>query len=425
MLVGLTRKAAARIGKMQLMEVPSPSRMLELIAALPAAEPVLSRLHLGLAVYLVGGAVRDLLRGETPLDLDLVVEGEPLELARRLGGHVRSYDRFGTCTVSLEGAVFDLAQSRRERYAHPGALPDVEPAPLAEDLLRRDFTVNTFAVALNGPSAGSLASVPQAPADLDAGLLRVLHERSFEDDPTRLLRLARYAARLGFEPSRDTAELAEAAVSAGALGTLSGDRVGNELRLLTRERDPVEAFVWLGELGLDAAMVPRFGLRDPALARRALELLPAGGRADLLVTGVAGMGVPERELGRLLDWLAFQAPDRKVVIAAATGAAELARALRGAGRPADIAAAVGRMPMEAVALAGALGACEQARAWLERLRHVRLEISGDDLLATGLDPGPALGRGLRAALAAKLDGAVAGREDELRVALAAARDALG
>ena len=128
--------------------------------------------------------------------------------------------------------MIDVAIARAETYAEPGALPEVEPADLGRDLARRDFTVNAIALDL---ADGALAEFPGARDDLRAGRLRVLHDRSFLDDPTRLWRLARYAARLGFEIEPRTRELAEAAVSGGALGTVSGTRIGNELRLALAE----------------------------------------------------------------------------------------------------------------------------------------------------------------------------------------------
>ena len=192
---------------------------------------------------------------------------------------------------------YDIARARRETYAHPGALPDVAPAPLAEDLERRDFTVNAIALALAGDRAGELTSVPPALEDLDARRLRVLHDQSFIDDPTRLLRLVRYATRLGFEIEPHTRALADRAIAGGALRTVSGPRVGAELRLLAREPDPVRALAGLGELGLDGAIHPGFGLEDADLARRALALLPDGGRRDRIALAVAAREVPAPELG--------------------------------------------------------------------------------------------------------------------------------
>ena len=298
----------------------------------------------------------------------------------------------------------------------------MEPAPLDEDLRRRDFTVNAIAIALAGERAGELTAAPDALEDLEARRLRVLHDGSFIDDPTRLFRLVRYASRLGFEIEPHTRALAEGAIAAGALDTVSGPRIGAELRLLAREPDPVRALSALADLGLDVAVHPAFGLagENETLARRALTLLPDDGRPDRLALSVAARGVPATDLSALLDALAFEAEDRDAILLAATSGGDLARALSVARAPSAIAASAAGAPPEVVALAGALGAEQPARAWLDVLRHVRLAIDGRDLLAAGVPEGPAIGHGLRAALAAKLDGRADGREQELAVALAAA-----
>lgn len=392
------------------MDVPPPPELLELVASLDAARPLLDRLGEESRVHLVGGAVRDLLLGGAPPDLDLVVEDDVAVVVARLGVPAREHDRFGTATIVLEGFTYDIARARVESYPFPGALPEVRPASLSEDLLRRDFTVNAIAIALGGPEAGALAAAPRALKDLDRRVLRVLHDHSFIDDPTRLLRLARYAARLGFEIEPHTAELAQMAVQGGALKTVSGPRIGTELRLLAREPDPVAALLALQPLGIE-----EFPLDDPALARRALELLPADGRPDLLVLALAVPGGPG-----FLDGLAFDGRDRERILAARR-AEQLAQELGAASTPSEIASAVGGGPAEQVALAGALGPAEQAQEWLEHLRHIRLEIDGGDLIAAGIPEGPAIGRALRAALHAKLDGIVSGRDQELAEALRAAR----
>jgi tRNA nucleotidyltransferase (CCA-adding enzyme) len=401
--------------------VPAPDALLRQLATLPAAAPLLERLGDTSGVYVVGGAIRDLLIGRSPPDLDLVVEGDPAPVAALLGGEIRIYDRFGTATVTLGGNTYDLARARHERYPAPGALPEVEPAPLDEDLKRRDFSVNAIAVELGGPGAGALRAVPTALDDLDAGRLRALHDGSFIDDPTRLYRLARYAARLGFEVEPHTSELVRAALASGALRTVSGPRIGAELRLLAHEAEPVEAFGRVHALGLDVALDPRFNGVDPELASRARALLPADGDLAIVVLALATRAIPAGELAELLDALAFEASDRTGIVAAAIGSAGRAEALKRAGRPSEIAAALAGAGVEEVAIAGALGAAPQAREWLDQLRHVRLEIDGADLLAAGVPEGPAVGRGLRAALAAKLDGEAQGRAAELSEALRAAR----
>lgn len=403
-----------------------PARLLERFQALPAVQGLQTRLAPTSAeIYLVGGAVRDLVLGREPRELDLVVDSdlEPVVLA--LAGERREFERFGTATVTRDGFVYDLARSRSESYERPGALPDVAPADLAADLGRRDFTVNAVALGVYGAARGRLLAVEHALEDLATGQLRVLHAASFVDDPTRLLRLVRYASRLGFQVEPATLALAEAAVASGALQTVSGNRLGAELRLAAREPDPISALTALHPLGLDAALAPGFGLAKPEAARLALELLPADGDGAALVIAAAALDMEPVELDRMLARLAFAAAARDVIAAAALRAPALADGLPAAATASAVAAAVGTAPVEAVALAGGLAGrgsagAQTARRWLQEWRLVTLEIDGGDLLAAGVVPGPAVGAGLRAALAAKLDGRARGRTDELAEALRAA-----
>ncbi|HEX4806758.1 MAG TPA: hypothetical protein VFU94_12735 [Conexibacter sp.] len=386
------------------------------VRALPAAAPLLDVLP---HAWVVGGAVRDLLLGAggAVVDLDLVVEGDAVAAAERLSavldGSLTVHDRFGTATVSAAGHVYDLATARAESYARPGALPDVRPGTIEEDIARRDFTVNAIAVALDG----RVAAAPFAFEDLDARLLRVLHARSFADDPTRLLRLVRYATRLGFGVERSTAALAEAALASGALTTVTPTRVGSELRLLLREPSAIDALArvgsWEGALGVPLVF-------DRASVERALALLPHDTRGDLLLLASACRAVEPATLAAWLDALGFCARDRDTVVAGAQ-ADRIEERLAAASRPSEIADAARGVPVEAVALAGALGAQAPARAWIDELRHVRLAIDGADLLAAGVPQGQAIGRGLTAALRARLDGEAPDRDAQLAVALAAAR----
>jgi tRNA nucleotidyltransferase (CCA-adding enzyme) len=399
---------------------PSPRELLDRVRELPAGGPLLQLLDGQPGVFLVGGAVRDLLLGGAPFDLDLVVEGDPAPVAARLDGEVVLHDRFGTATVTVGGFSYDIARARRETYPSPGALPEVTPATLEEDLWRRDFSVNAIALVLGGGDAGELRAVDGALEDLEARVLRILHHQSFIDDPTRLLRLARYRGRLGFEIDPHTNALARAASECGALHTVSGPRIGAELRLLAGEQDPVAALQALAALKADVAIQRCFGLDDEQLARRAVALLPLDLAGDRLVLALASHRIPVGELGRLLDELGFQAADRDVILAAANRAPALSRELERARRPSEIARAARGAPPELVAFAGALGPEAPARDWLQRLRFVELEIDGRDLLAAGIPEGPSVGRGLRAALEAKLDGEARGRDAELAVALQAA-----
>jgi tRNA nucleotidyltransferase (CCA-adding enzyme) len=407
---------------------PSADNLLDRLAALPAARALVDALGDAASVYLVGGAVRDLLRGEAPVDFDLVTDRDVAELIAELSGSgeaaARVHDRFATATLTLDSRRFDLARARRERYPHPGALPDVEPAGIDEDLRRRDFTVNAVALGLGGTRRGDLLAVPGALDDLGTGTLRVLHDASFRDDPTRLLRLARYAARLGFAADERTAALARAAISDGALQTVSGARLGAELRLLAAEPDPQGALVELHRLGLDEMLIPGLAPPDRELLARALELLPGDGDRIALVLAVAASSVDPAPLLRSLEALAFAAGPRDTILAAASQAPALAATLSAARRPSEVAEAAAGAPAELVALAGALGdgrARAAAQRWLGELRDIGLEINGNDLLAAGVTPGPAIGAGLRAALSARLDGRATDRDEQLAVALGTAR----
>jgi len=402
----------------RLREIPGGVQLLRAVAGREDAE-------------LIGGATRDLLLARTPKELDVVVESGAEQLAHELGPalaadagadsdagvQLGAHERFETAFVTWHGGRIDLATRRAESYPAPGSLPDVRAGSLEDDLQRRDFTVNAIAVGLGGAGRGRLRAAPHALEDLKAGRLRVLHERSFVDDPTRLLRLARYRARLGFEPEEGTARLAADALREGALGSVSPARIGAELRLALREDDAVASLAALEELGVLSALDPPLGF-SVQLARGALAALPPDGRGDvlllasLLVSLDAGLG-DEREAAVMafLDRLEFTASDRDRATRAALRAPALVALLAAARSPSQLRKSVRGDPVEAIALAAAMDemdpparAAPAARRWLEELRHVRLQITGDDLLSAGVAPGPEVGRLLEAVLDMRLDG---------------------
>jgi tRNA nucleotidyltransferase (CCA-adding enzyme) len=396
-----------------------------LAEALAAAYPELADVAAAAPdpVYLVGGAVRDLLLGRGRADIDLVVEGDPVALAAALGAEtVESHPRFGTLKVALggeeagepdldsgtpraapdtspPGEVVDIAAARRERYARPGALPTVElGAPIRTDLARRDFTVNAMAVPLAEPR--EVIDPYDGQADLEAGLLRVIHAASFVDDPTRAIRAARYAARFGFAIEPGTREL----LGATDLATITAERRAAELRKLAEEETAVRALELLAGWGL---IEPREGGESFALARDVNRLMATppwskeADRAEAILVAALGpdLGKP-RPPGA-------DAPSDSMARA-------IALAAEAPSRPSEaVAAARDHIALELV-LARAAGA-EWLDDWLS-WREVSLEISGADLTAAGLS-GPAVGRALEAALAAKLDGEAPTRAEELRVAL--------
>ena len=338
--------------------------------------------------WLVGGAVRDLLLGGTRADIDLVTDGDAAAVAALLGAESKAHERFGTASVDVSGIRVDIAAARRETYPHPGALPEVEPASLADDLARRDFTVNAMALPLSGKA--ELIDPHGGRADLETGILRVLHPGSFADDPTRALRAARYAARLGVGLEPETATLLQSA----DLGTVSADRVKAELERLLAEESGPEALELLAGWGLagidegaaDRARAARERLADPAWA----ELVDSA-------QAMSEAARPGEGARRAVAALARKTPERP-----SEGIGLVAGI-----RPVDL-------------LMARIAGAEWLDEWVREWRDVSLEIDGDDLMEAGVAQGPAVGRGLDAALAARLDGEITSRDEELRVALAAA-----
>jgi tRNA nucleotidyltransferase (CCA-adding enzyme) len=375
--------------------------------------------------FLVGGAVRDLLLGLRTVDLDVAVEGDARaaarELAQRLDGEVVEHERFGTATVRAGDLTVDLAATRRERYVEPGALPEVEPAGLAEDLGRRDFTINAMAVDLNGDCVGDLEDPHGGREDLDMKVIRALHGRSFIDDPTRLLRALRYEARLGFRMEEQTERLAREAAAGAGFSTVSGARVRDELMDLLSESESAAAVARMHELDLDRALDPALQA-DPDLVASA-QLASAETGADRALAGLAALvsSAPE-ELREWLEDLNLGRPATYAVMRAAVKGPQLASTLRNELAPSAVHAVLSCEPPEALALALARGAPgEPLLSYVADLRGVRLEISGDDLLEAGVPESPELGRALEETLRRKLDGELSGRDEELRVALAIAR----
>ena len=359
-----------------------------------AIDPLLTALD-GADAYAVGGWVREVIAGRDPGgDLDVAVDGDLEALLARLDPALEievhaEHRRFGTATVELGGLHVDLTRTRRETYARPGALPDVEPAPIDEDLRRRDFTVNAIAVSLRAPH--DLLDPYDGAADIDAAVLRVLHDGSFTDDPTRALRAARYCARLGLEPDRHTLEL----LRATDLGTVSTDRRDGELGRLAGEAKAPAGFRLLAEWGLLPLDEARLTLIEAVDAVAPTTPWPEE-RATAILLVAAG--------GEALD-----------------SALRLSRTE--VDRPSE-GVRLGRGHSRAELLVATAAGCGWLAEFANEWSAVELEISGEDLLSAGIPEGPAIGAALREALERKLDGGLhGGRDAELELALALARRA--
>lgn len=406
-----------------------PEAKIEALKLLPGAAPLLNALRDEPRVYLVGGAVRDLMLGFAQFDFDLAIEGDAAELAerlaKRLDGQSKTHERFGTATVATAGCTLDIAATRSESYARPGALPDVEPADLETDLFRRDFTVNAMAVALWSDRLGELFALEGATSDLAARILRVTHDESFIDDPTRLLRLLRYGARLGFTAEPHTEDLARAAVSAGVVATVSGARIGDELMDLLAERSAVVGIDSMHALGLDAAVDANYHA-DEYVAARALLRTVEGMRQDLLLLAVCSREMNATQVDKLTENLSLRQRDREVVREAVLLHGEVMGRLANASSPSEIDAALRPFNAETIALAAALPGGnavlrERAYDWLDGRHDDHLLISGADLRHAGIPEGPSIGRALAETMARAIDGELTDRDDQLEHALALAR----
>ncbi len=365
--------------------------------------------------YLVGGAVRDLLLYRPGFDVDLVVVGDAEEYARalaeRLDGRVVSHGRFGTAVVHYgEGRHLDVAMARTERYPQPGALPEVSPAAtIDEDLGRRDFTINAMAVSLPDQE---LIDPFSGRSHLADRLVRVLHEGSFVDDPTRIFRAAQYEGRLGFRMDPKTETLALMAVP--SVGRLSGARAREELlAILTEERAP-EILARLHRLGVDQALDPDLEFAQDAAVLERLRMLAS----EYAPT-------PDWELGLLaiqpppgwLDELKFARPVVSRVEQAVAEAPALRARLRGrALTPADIVDAVERTGPDTPLLALAQEDLPALHDYFRHLRDVQLELTGDDLAALGLGESPRVGEVLAELRRRKLNGGLDSRADEIAAA---------
>jgi len=456
----------------------------------------------GVEAYLVGGTVRDLLLGRDSPDLDFVAVGDGLALAaavhRQLGGRLLRHAGFLTADViDADGVHLDIATAREESYAAVAALPAVRPAAaLVDDLRRRDFTVNAMAWRLVAPDDAGVAadrqgrfdpgnpidrgSGPIDPhggrRDLAAGLLRVLHEQSFFDDPTRVLRAVRFEVRLGFRLTPESEAQARQAVAAGAFARLTGSRLRHELELLLGAA-PVPAAVLAGlerlqDLGVLAAVHPRLALDDrerrrlravaaehawylaagPGLTRGAgIEGAAVGTsgrqappvRLWLLMLLALTAGLSEADRIELAERLMLAGDERRR-LAGFGGRLAAARSRLGADAvPHEVDAALAGLAEEELLLLAATGGSDgtrparqvgqeaeaeaRVRSWVRRyltgLRPLALAIRGADLVAAGVPPGPEVGNALRVTREARLDGRI-GAAEELGFAVACLRETI-
>jgi tRNA nucleotidyltransferase (CCA-adding enzyme) len=377
----------------------------------------------GVSAYVVGGAVRDLLLGRSTVDLDLVVEGNAPSLARRLGklrdGKVVTHPRFGTASFKQGRVGLDFVTARSETYASPGALPVVAPGTIQDDLLRRDFTVNAMAARLEPARFGELVDPHGGRTDLDRGLIRVLHEGSFRDDPTRIWRALRYEQRLDFRLEQQTEKLVR--LDSPTMESVSGDRLRHELERTLEEESPEKVLRRADQLGVLQLLAP--GLEGNGWLR---ERFAAGRRASpdskpdvALYLVLLAWRLDDDQVRRFATRLNFGGEAGKVL----KDLLRLRQDLVTLEAPGLLPSAICRLLdphytlviMAAALATGSDVVRKRLAAYVSALRFVSATLDGEDLKAMGVPPGKRLGSLLQALRDARLDGEAASREDEERL----------
>lgn len=386
-------------------------------------------------VYLVGGLVRDLLLKVPNFDVDLVVEGDGPEFARLLGealpARVRVHQRFKTAVlVMADGFKIDIASARAEYYEFPAALPQVQRSSIKEDLYRRDFTINTLAIALNPGCFGDLIDFFGGRRDIEEGIIRILYNLSFVEDPTRIIRAIRFEQRYRFNMETDTLRFARDAIERRMLGHLSYGRILNELIIILNEKDPLSALRRMQEIGVWDYIFPEIdlGCLDWNEMRR-ISILMGWWQERYQITGVQGWLVYLLYfLSTLTREAALLAVSRYPLTKAAYRSIDesfLAPALSALYRdkpdirPSDIDADLERWTWEGILY---LLLCikdeptwEKVVHYLDQKERVAVSINGQTLIDLGIAPGPMFSAIFAELYSLKLDGAVKDHHDELEM----------
>ena len=377
-------------------------------------------------VYVVGGIVRDLILGRNPGDIDLSVVGDAKalsqKLAARIGAGSPDESQFMTFKIDTRGIFsdvlsIDVVTARSESYSESAALPDVSVSSIDEDLKRRDFTVNAMTISLMGTDWGTLVDPKNGLGDVMRKRIKVLHDASFVDDPTRIFRAVRYAVRLGFDIDSRTNELISKSLS--NIDRLSGTRIRNEFNLILLEPDRVEMLRMSEEIGLLAAISP--SLR---IGTKSLQVLSEQSKSvsvelpDLLA--ITTFGLNEDEAKQVVK--RFDGPTAwgESIIGNAQLAKHVAVLDQPTLAPSDVSELLRLIPLASIntyILAGPpLPRRDKLVEYVEKFQFIKPEITGGDLLDIGIPQGPIIGELIDIVRRAKLDGKVSSKQEELELA---------
>jgi tRNA nucleotidyltransferase (CCA-adding enzyme) len=387
---------------------------------------------LGFPIYIVGGFVRDLLLGHPSLDFDFVVEGDAPgladSLASKYGGKVTIHEKFRTAKIDIREwrldtgnyslISIDLISARSETYTHPAALPTVEMGTISDDIHRRDFTINTLAIRLDGDHFGKLHVELDGDDDLQNGLVRVLHSQSFIDDPTRIYRAVRYEQRYGFKIAKETLALLPEARQ--YISELSPQRIRHELDLILDEPKAILILARLDELDLLQPIHSALHFDKQARARFESAHIES---LNVEVSNIADrdlywlfwlMTLSSTEITSLNKRLHFTAPLLESLLASSKLFANLSAF--GNLKPSQCVERLDKLPLPAiyaVSIASRRGKSKRAlEQYVSEWRHVKPKTTGNDLKKLGLEPGPKYQSILRKLRNAWLDGEVKNNAEE-------------
>lgn len=386
-------------------------------------------------VYLVGGAVRDLLLRRSNLDIDLVLEGDGIAFTKELaakfkGSRVKGHEAFGTAQLIFENEFkMDVATARYEYYSGPGALPTVETSSIKRDLYRRDFTMNMLAVGLNPGKFGQVLDFFGGARDTKDRVIRVLNNLSFVEDPTRILRAVRFSCRFNFTIGKHTTSLMKTAIKMKVFDRVEGRRLLNEFIHIFEENNPIPNIAMMEEFGIGAAIHPALTIHNSDMdlmeeISRVMAWRRYSYEQDNIQTWVVYFmamtdSASDKDLGGVLVRLGVPgAAPEKIVRERINGRKALAMFARGrVDRPSAVYTALEKLSIET--LLYMMAKTEQERTarniseYLGRLRHVKPLITGRELIDMGYKPGPKFGLILNTVRDFRLDNKVKTIKDEL------------
>ncbi|MBN2453581.1 MAG: CBS domain-containing protein [Candidatus Omnitrophica bacterium] len=405
---------------------------------------------MGYTAFVVGGLARDLVLGVKNLDLDIVTEGDAIKLGHLLAADLKAaivvHKKFGTCSVVMKNKLkIDIATARKEKYISPAALPTVEFSSLKDDLVRRDFTINAMAISINASSFGRLIDFFNGRRDLAHGRIKVLHDDSFIDDPTRIFRAVRFESRFGFVIDHHTGELIRNAIDKSMFDRVEPQRIRDELVLILQEKEPLRALRRMAELEelrfihpairFDSDLVRLCGAIDETCAwynrwphrKRAVERW-------LMYLMALFDSLTYAQVSAISNRFVFRGSDRIRLLSYKKHAIAVTKALSAekAPKPSRIYRMLEPLPFEVTLLIIARTALmdsprcaarvrSRTKEFLEAYNGARVHVHGDDLKSMGLKPGPYYAVILKDILYNKIDGKLRTKKEEMEYARALAR----